>query len=126
MIKIMDIKPIKTEKDYEVTLKRIEALFFAERNTPEGDELEILSSLVSVYEDIHYPIDAPDPIEAIKHVMEAQEMKPQDMVKFLGSSSKVSEVMNKKRGLSLSMIRKLMHGLHIPADLLVKEYELSQ
>ncbi len=123
---LMDIKPIKTEKDYEATLKRIEAIFFAEPNTSEGDELEILSTLVSVYEDTHYPIDAPDPIEAIKHIMEVQEMYPQDMVKFLGSPSKVSEVMNKKRGLSLSMIRKLTHGLHIPADLLVREYELSQ
>ena len=119
----MNIKPIKTEVDYEATLERIGTLFDAKPNTSKGDELEIL---VSACEDEHYKIDAPDPVEAIKHIMEAQEMHPQDMIKFLGSSSKVSEVMNKKRGLSLSMIRKLMHGLHIPADILVAEYELSR
>jgi HTH-type transcriptional regulator/antitoxin HigA len=86
--------------------------------------MEILITLVCAYEDEHYKIDTPDPVEAIKHIMEAQDMRSQDMVKFLGSSSKVSEVMNKKRGLSLAMIRKLTHGLHIPADVLVREYEL--
>lgn len=122
----MKIKPIKTQGDYEIALERIEALFDAKPNTPKGDELEVLITLVSAYEDEHYKIDAPDPVEAIKHIMEAQDMHTQDMIKFLGSSSKVSEVMNKKRGLSLSMIRKLTHGLHIPADILVREYELSQ
>lgn len=122
----MKIKPIKTEADYEAALERIESLFDAKPNTPKGDELEVLITLVSAYEEEHYKIDAPDPVEAIKHIMEAQDMHAQDMVKFLGSSSKVSEVMNKKRGLSLSMIRKLTHGLHIPADVLVREYELSQ
>ena len=122
----MKIKPIKTEADYEVALERIDALFDVKPNTPKGDELEILITLVSAYEDEHYKIDAPDPVEAIKHIMEAQEMHQQDMIKFLGSSSKVSEVMNKKRGLSLSMIRKLTRGLHIPADVLVREYELSR
>ena len=121
----MKIKPIKTEEDYESALERINALFDAKPNTPKGDELEVLITLVSAYEDEHYKIDAPDPVEAIKHIMEAQGMHSQDMIKFLGSSSKVSEVMNKKRGLSLSMIRKLTHGLHIPADILVKEDELS-
>ena len=122
----MEIRPIKTEADYEAALERIESLFDAKPNTPKGDELEVLITLVSAYEEEHYKIDAPDPVEAIKHIMEAQDMHAQDMVKFLGSSSKVSEVMNKKRGLSLSMIRKLTHGLHIPADVLVREYELSQ
>jgi len=122
----MDIKPIKTEKDYENALERIEGLFEAKPNTPEGDELEVLITLVSSYEDEHYKIDAPDPVEAIQHIMEAQSMDVKDMIPFLGSRSKVSEVMNKKRSLSLSMIRKLNHGLHIPADLLVKEYELAR
>jgi len=122
----MKIKPIKTQADYEGALERIERLFDSKPNTPKGDELEILVTLVSAYEDEHYKIDAPDPVEAIKHIMEAQEMHSQDMIKFLGSSSKVSEVMNKKRGLSLSMIRKLTHGLHIPAEILVREYELSR
>lgn len=122
----MKIKPIKTEQDYDAVLERIEKLFDAKPNTAKGDELEILITLVSAYEDVHYKIDAPDPVEAIKHIMEAQEMHPQDMVKFLGSSSKVSEVMNRKRALSLSMIRKLTDGLHIPADVLVAEYELNR
>ena len=122
----MKIKPIKTQADYEGALERIEGLFDAKPNTPKGDEFEVLVTLVSAYEDEHYKIDAPDPVEAIKQIMEAQEMRSQDMIKFLGSSSKVSEVMNKKRGLSLSMIRKLTHGLHIPAEILVREYELSR
>lgn len=122
----MKIKPIKTEADYEAALERIEILFDAKPNTPKGDELEVLITLVSAYEDEHYKIDAPDPVEAIKHIMEAQNMRSQDMIKFLGSSSKVSEVMNKRRGLSLSMIRKLTQGLHIPADILVREYDLSR
>lgn len=122
----MKIKPIKTEADYEAALERIEALFDAKPNTAKGDELEILITLVTAYEDEHYKIDAPDPVEAIKHIMEAKDMRSKDMIQFMGSSGKVSEVMNRKRGLSLSMIRKLTNGLHIPADVLVKEYELSQ
>lgn len=120
----MNIRPIKTEDDYQAALERIEVLFTAKPDTPEGDELEVLITLVSAYEDEHYMIAAPDPVEAIKHIMEAQGLEMHDMIPFLGSRSKVSEVINKKRGLSLNMIRKLSHGLHIPADLLVKEYEL--
>lgn len=120
----MKIKPIKTQDDYESALERVEALFEAKPNTPKGDELEVLITLVSAYEDEHYSITAPDPVEAIKHIMEAKGLEMQDMIPFLGSRSKVSEVINKKRGLSLNMIRKLSHGLHIPADLLVKEYDL--
>jgi len=96
----MKIKPIKTEDDYKAALERIDALFDAKPNTLKGDELEVLITLVSAYEDEHYKIDAPDPVEAIKHIMEAQGMRAHDMIKFLGSSSKVSEVMNRKRGLT--------------------------
>lgn len=122
----MSIKPIKNEQDYEAALERIEELFAAKQNTPEGDELEVLITLVSAYEDVHYKIDAPDPIEAIKHIMEARGLENKDLIDFLGSKSKVSEVMNKKRRLSLAMIRTLHHSLHIPASLLVREYELDQ
>ena len=122
----MSIKPIKNEQDYEAALERIEELFSAKQNTPEGDELEVLITLVSAYEDVHYKIDAPDPIEAIKHIMEARGLENKDLIDFLGSKSKVSEVMNKKRRLSLAMIRTLHHSLHIPASLLVREYELDQ
>lgn len=120
----MNIKPIKTEDDYEAVLERIEALFEAEPNTPQGDELDVLITLVSAYEDEHYPIAAADPVEVIKHVMEAKGLEMHDMIPFIGSRSKVSEVINKKRGLSLNMIRRLSHGLHISADVLVREYEL--
>lgn len=122
----MSIKPIKNEHDYEAALERIEELFDAKQNTPEGDELEVLITLISAYEDVHYKIDAPDPIEAIKHIMEARGLENKDLVNYLGSKSKVSEVMNKKRRLSLAMIRTLHHSLHIPASLLVREYELDQ
>lgn len=122
----MSIKPIKNEQDYEAALERIEELFNAKQNTPEGDELEVLITLVSAYEDVHYKIDAPDPIEAIKHIMEARGLENKDLIDFLGSKSKVSEVMNKKRRLSLAMIRTLHHSLHIPASLLVREYELDK
>lgn len=122
----MSIKPIKNEQDYEAALERIEELFAAKQNTPEGDELEVLITLVSAYEDVHYKIDAPDPIDAIKHIMEARGLENKDLIDFLGSKSKVSEVMNKKRRLSLAMIRTLHHSLHIPASLLVREYELDQ
>ncbi len=121
----MNILPIKNDKDYEDSLERIEALFKAEPNTPEGDELEILVTLVSAYEDEHYKIDAPDPIAAIEHMMEAQGMNDKDMIKFLGSKSRVSEVLNRKRGLSLNMIRNLTVGLHIPARVLIPEYDLT-
>ncbi len=122
----MNIKPIKSEQDYESALKRIEELFTVKPNTPKGDELEILVTLVCAYEEIHYQIDTPDPIEAISHTMEAKGLSPKDMTPFFGSPSKVSEVMNKKRGLSLSMIRNLNHNLHIPTDILVAEYELNR
>lgn len=122
----MSIKPIKNEQDYEAALERIEELFDAKQNTPEGDELEVLITLVSAYEDVHYKIAAADPIEAIKHIMEARGLENKDLVDFLGSKSKVSEVMNKKRRLSLAMIRTLHHSLHIPASLLVREYELEK
>lgn len=122
----MSIKPIKTEADYEAALKRIEKLFDAKPNTTKGDELEVLITLVSAYEDVHYKIDVPDPIEAIKHTMEARGLENKDLVDYLGSHSKVSEVMNKKRRLSLAMIRNLHDSLHIPASVLVSEYDLNK
>ncbi len=121
----MNIKPIKTKKDYNEALKQIEMLFGAKKNSSEGDMLDVLITLVSAYEDEHYKIDAPDPIEAIKHVMEAQGLEDKDLQDYLGTRSRVSEVMNKKRRLSLNMIRRLHDNLHIPTDILVGEYELS-
>lgn len=120
----MHIKPIKTEADHRAALARIDELWEAEPNTPEGDELEVLVTLVDAYEEAHFPIDVPDPIEAIRFRMEQQGLEDKDLVAFLGQRSRVTEVMNRKRGLSITMIRKLHDGLKIPLECLVKEYQL--
>ena len=121
---VMQFKPIRTIADNEMALKRIEVLFDAEPDTPEGDELEILITLVNAFEDEHYPIEAPDPIEAINFRMEQQGLGDADLVKYLGQRSRVSEVLNRQRRLSLNMIRKLNEGLKIPLSCLIKEYQL--
>jgi HTH-type transcriptional regulator/antitoxin HigA len=122
----MQIKPIKTVEDNKAALARIEQLWDAEPNTPEGDELEVLATLVSAFEEEHYPIEAADPIEAIKFRMEQQGLEDKDLVPFLGQRSRVTEVMNRKRGLSIAMIRKLNIGLKIPVDCLIQEYQLGR
>lgn len=122
----MQIRPIKTVDDNKAALARIEQLWDAEPNTPEGDELDILVTLVSAFEDEYYPIEAPDPIEAIKFRMEQQGLEDKDLVPFLGQRSRVTEVMNRKRRLSIAMIRKLNTGLKIPLDCLIKEYQLGR
>src|SRR6185312_15842892 len=110
----MDIKPVKTEQDYQAALRRLEIIFDAEPNTPEGDELEILGVLIDNYEKIHFPIDLPDPIEAIKFRMEQLDYSNQDLAQIIGLKSRVSEILNKKRKLSINMIRKLHDVLQIP------------
>lgn len=120
----MHIKPIKTVEDNRAALARIEQLWDAEPDTAEGDELEVLATLVHAFEEEHYPIDAPDPIEAIRFRMEQQELEPEDMVQFLGTRSRVTEVLKRQRRLTINMIRKLNEGLQIPLDCLVKEYRL--
>lgn len=117
----MTYKVIKTEGDYKRALACIDELMDAEPNTPEGDELELLVTLVELYEEKKYPIDMPDPIEAIKFRMEQLSLNQQALVSFIGSKSKVSEVLNKKRPLSLSMMRALHKGLGIPAEILLQE-----
>jgi HTH-type transcriptional regulator/antitoxin HigA len=121
----MDIKPIKTEADYEEMLKNIESLFEAEPGTPEGDKLEILVTLVKAYEEKRYDIPPPDPIDAIEYHMERLGLSRRDLESYLGSRSRVSEILNRKRPLSLRMIRKLEAGLNIPASILIQEYELD-
>jgi HTH-type transcriptional regulator/antitoxin HigA len=118
----MDIKAIKTEQDYNQALKRLEEIFHAEIDTPQGDEAEVLSILIEKYEDEHYPIGMPDPIEAIKFRMEQMGMKQKDLAEIVGFKSRVSEILNKKRKLTLEMIRKLSSTLHIPAEVLVQDY----
>jgi HTH-type transcriptional regulator/antitoxin HigA len=117
----MKPKVIKTEKEHKAALARIEELMDARPGTREGEELDLLSALVDLYEKEAYPIDEPDPIEAILFRMEQQGLKPRDLVPYMGSKSKVSEVLSRRRGLSLNMIRGLASGLGIPADVLVRE-----
>lgn len=114
-------KIIKTEADYQKALARIDELMDAEPNTPEGDELELLAALVELYEEKEYPINQPDPIEAIKFRMDQLGLQQKDLIPFIGSKSKVSEVLNRKRPLSLSMMRALHKGLGIPAEILLNE-----
>lgn len=123
---MMEIRPIKTEADYEAALAEIERLFEAELGTADGDRLEVLTTLVEAYEEEHYPIPLPDPIEAIKYYMESRSLSRRDLEPYLGSRARVSEILNRKRPLSLQMIRKLHNGLGIPAEVLIKPYEDSQ
>ncbi len=118
----MKPRVIKTDAEHEAALARIERLMDAAPNTPQGDELELLSLLVHDYEEKRFPIDKPDPIAAIRFRMEQQRLAPKDLVPFLGSRSRVSEVLSGKRGLSLKMIRALVIGLRIPADLLLGQH----
>lgn len=115
----MDIRPIKTEQDYDDSIKRIEELWGVKKDTPEGDELDLLVTLVESYEMKHYPISPPDPIDAIKFRMEQMGMTKADMVKYLGSQSRVSEILNRKRNLTLKMVKSLYKGLKIPAEILL-------
>ena len=115
----MEIKPIKTENDYKTSIKRVEALWGAQKDSIEGDELDLLCTLVDSYELHHYPIAPPDPIEAIKFRMDQMGMTKTDMAKYLGSQSRVSEVLSKKRQLTLKMVKSLYKGLKIPAEVLL-------
>jgi HTH-type transcriptional regulator/antitoxin HigA len=121
----MEIKPIKTEKDYDNALKRLELIFDATPNSKDGDEAEILSLLIDNYENKHYPIDSPDPIEAIKIRMEDMNLKQKDLVGVIGGKSRVSEILNKKKRLTVEMIRELEQVLHISASVLVNNYKLA-
>ena len=122
----MEIRPIKTEADYEAALAEIEELFEAEPGTPEGDRLEVLTTLVEAYEDAHYSIPSPDPIEAIRYHMESRGLVRRDLEPYIGSRARVSEILNRRRPLSLTMIRRLNKELGIPADVLIEPYEYQQ
>lgn len=118
----MKIVPIRNEKDYQKALDRLEDIFDAKKGTEEGDELEILSILIDRYENENFPIGMPDPIEAIKFRMEQMGMKQKDLAEVVGYKSRVSEILSKKRKLTLDMIRKLNATLHIPTEVLVQDY----
>lgn len=118
----MNIAPIKNEKDYQKALDRLEKIFDSKKGTEQGDELEILSILIDRYENENFPIGMPDPIEAIKFRMEQMGMKQKDLAEVMGYKSRVSEILNKKRKLTLDMIRKLNTTLHIPTEVLIQDY----
>lgn len=118
----MNIKPIKDEKGYQEALLRMEAIFDSKPGSKKGDELEILSLLIDNYEKENFPIDLPDPIEAVKFRMEQLGLKQKDLTQALGFKSRVSEILNKKRKLSLEMIRRLHEQLNIPTQILIREY----
>ena len=121
----MEIKLIKSDEDYRNALKRLEKIFDAPIDSMEGDEAEILSLLIENYENKYYPIEAPDPVEAIKIRMEEMNLKQKDLVGILGGKSAVSEVLNRKKKLTLEMIRELERMLHISASILIKNYPLA-
>ncbi len=122
----MKLKPIKSEKDYQNALERLELIFDAPINTQEGDEAEILSLLIENYENEHYAIEAPDPIEAIKIRMEELNMRQKDLVGVIGGKSRVSEILNRKKRLTVEMIRELERILQISASVLVNNYQLTK
>ena len=115
----MEIKLIKTEQDYNDAIQRVESLWGAKKNSPEGDELDLLCTIVEAYEMKHFPILPPDPIDAIKFRMEQMNMTKSDMAKYLGSQSRVSEILSRKRQLTLKMVKTLYKGLKIPAEILL-------
>ena len=122
---MITIKPIKTQQDYKKALQHVDTLWDAKPNTPKGDTLEILITLIEKYEENNFKIDAPDPIEAIKFILEQKNITRSDLEKILGSKSRVSEILNKQRKLNLRMIRELHNSLDIPYEILAEDYSLN-
>lgn len=116
----MDIKPIKTKTDYKKALQVIDSIFDAKPGTPQGDRLDVLTTLVEAYEAKHFPISSPDPVAAIRFVMEQQGLERKDLEPYIGSRARVAEILNHKRALTLTMIRKLNRSLKIPAEVLIQ------
>ncbi len=121
----MTLRPLKTEADYQEALTEIDKIFDAEMNTPDGDRLDILALLVEAYEEQHYPIPPPNPVAALEYYMESRGLSRRDLEPYLGSRARVAEVLNRKRGLSIEMIRRLHQGLGISADILIQPYSLA-
>ncbi len=122
----MEIKPIRSEADYQAALKEIEELMGSQPGAPEGDRMDVLVTLVEAYEAKHFPIPEPDdPVEVLEYYMESRGLTRADLITYLGSKARVSEILNRKRGLSLEMIRRLHNGLGIPADLIMGKHAHS-
>jgi HTH-type transcriptional regulator/antitoxin HigA len=122
----MEIKPIRTKRDYLAALKEIERLFDARSGTADGDRLEVLTMLVTAYEEKHHSVPLPNPIDAIRYYMESRGLTRRDLEKFIGSRARVSEVLNRKRALTMDMIRNLHKGLGIPAEVLIQPYRIAK
>ena len=116
----MEIKPIRTENDYEAALAEVDRLWGSDPDTPDGDRFEVLFTLVEAYEEKQYPILPPDPVDAIKYYIDSRGLERRDLEQYLGSSGRVSEILNRKRTLTLAMIRKLNKGLGIPVEILIQ------
>ncbi len=122
----MDLRPIRTKRDYVAALKEVEALWDAAAGSKQADRLEVLVLLIQAYEAEHYPIPDPDPIEFLLHIMEARGLSRKDLEAYIGSRARVAEILNRGRPLTLEMIRRLSEGLDIPADVLVRRYQLTE
>lgn len=123
---MLEPRPIRTEADYRAALDEIERLFDTEPNTPECDRLEVLTTLVEAYEQRHYPIEAPEPIEAILYYLESRGLSAHDLEPIIGSLGEVTDILNRQQALTLEMIRRLHQQLGIPAEILIKPYSLMK
>ncbi len=122
----MQLRPIRTKREHQAALKQAEALWYAPEGSVKADQLEVLTLLIEAYEREHYPIADPDPIDFLRHVMEARALARKDLEPYIGSRARVAEVLNRVRPLSLEMIRRLAQGLHLPADVLIRGYDLKR
>ncbi len=122
----MKLRPIRTKREYQSALKEVEALWDARQGTPDADRLEVLALLVEAYERKHFPIEAPDPIDLLLHVMDARGLTRKDLERYIGSRARVAEVLNRVRPLTLEMIRRLASGLKLPADILIRGYDVKK
>ncbi|CEF53709.1 helix-turn-helix domain-containing protein [Acetobacter ghanensis] len=121
-----DLKPIRNEADYDAALEEVERLWGAKSGTPDGDRLDVLATLIDVYEAKHHPIDPPDPVEAIRFRMEQQGLTRKDLEPMIGPRNRVADVLNRKRGLSIDMIRQLHDGLGISAEVLIRPSRMDK
>ncbi len=121
-----EIKPIRTEADYETALAEVERLWGSRSGTPKGDRLDVLATLIAAYEDRHFPFTTPDPVEAIRFRMEQQGLTRKDLETIIGTRTRIAEVLSRKRGLSITMIRRLHERLGIPAEVLIKPSRRGQ
>ena len=122
----MELRPIRTKREYEKALKEAESLWNAKAGTPDADRLVVLVLLIEAYEREHFPMPSPDPIELLLHVMEARGLERKDLEPYIGSRARVAEVLNRVRPLTIDMIRRLSSGLRLPAEVLIKDYKLRR